>query len=192
MLERGGKDLPTQSKEPVGVEAGAALGLCPCPPGREHGRSPLPSLLWQVFKILPLRKVLKRRKRRILRLQAPACQSWWVLLAKEPPASRHLLLGTCLGPQRPTPLPAQREAARCPEPRPSAPLRCPRQHQCPLLLTFGLRLFQYMLEPEDDAASRIHVGLQQEEDMEVDIKLEEEEEMEVDMEEEEEEAMEVD
>lgn len=75
--------VPRQAKGP---------GLCPGPAGREHSRSPLPSLLWQVLKTLPLRKVLKSRKRRILRLQEPACQSWWVLLDKEPPASCQLLL----------------------------------------------------------------------------------------------------
>ncbi|XP_030359328.1 uncharacterized protein LOC115615379 [Strigops habroptila] len=76
LSERGQKELPTESKELVGAEAGAGPGLCPGPAGREHGRSPLPSLLWQVLKPLPLRKVLKRSRRRILQLHAPACQSW--------------------------------------------------------------------------------------------------------------------
>ncbi|KAM9527374.1 uncharacterized protein ACIB01_014447 [Guaruba guarouba] len=109
----------------MGAEAGAGLGLCPGPTGREHGRSPLPSLLCQVLKPLLPRKALKRNKKRILRLHTPACQSW---------------------------------------------------------------LFQHMRELEEEATSRIQVGLQVE-PMEVDMELEEV--MEVDVEVEDDEAMEV-
>ncbi|XP_061235996.1 uncharacterized protein LOC133226433 [Neopsephotus bourkii] len=76
LRSRGRKGLLLQSKEPVGAKAGVGPGLCPDPTGREHGRSPLPSLLWQVLKPLPPRKALKRRRQRILRLHEPACQSW--------------------------------------------------------------------------------------------------------------------
>ncbi|KAM8987914.1 uncharacterized protein PRD47_017735 [Ara ararauna] len=79
----------------------------------------------RVLKPLPPRKVLKRSRRRILQLHAPACQSW---------------------------------------------------------------LFQHMRELEEEATSRIQVGLQVE-PMEVDMELEEA--MEVDVEVEDDEAMEV-
>ncbi|KAM9580639.1 uncharacterized protein ACIB01_019400 [Guaruba guarouba] len=152
------------------------LAAQPSPCGSEETKT----CIRRVLKPLPPRKVLKRGRHRLLQLKVPACQSWWVLLSKEPLASSQLLLGMCPGPQCPTALPRQREGAGCPDPHPTALLCCPGQHQCTLLLGFCLRLFQHMRELEEEAASRTQVGLQQEEDMEVDTELEEEEDMEVD------------
>ncbi|KAM9527828.1 uncharacterized protein ACIB01_014674 [Guaruba guarouba] len=76
----------------------------------------------RVLKPLPPRKVLKRSKQRILRLHAPACQSWWVLLDTEPPAPSQLRWGRAWGPFTPQLCPGSERGPGCPEPCPTAVL----------------------------------------------------------------------
>ncbi|KAM4649707.1 uncharacterized protein AAGF69_011388 isoform 1-T1 [Amazona ochrocephala] len=150
------------------------LAAQPSPCGGEEAKT----CIHRVLKPLLPRKVLKRRRHRILQLQVPACQSWWVLLTRSPQPPTSSCWRRARGPSAPRLCPGSERGPRCPEPCATAALCCSGQHPCTLLLGFCLRLFQHLQELEEEAASRTQVGLQVE-PMEVDM-VEEEEAMEVD------------
>ena len=180
MERHGAEKPPAQSKELLGAEAGTGPGSAPggaglCARGpagqgagsREQGRSPLPSLLRQIRRMLPLPKLLKGVKRRTVRLRALARECWWVLVVKELPSLQPAPAGDVpRGPIAPRLSPGGERGQGCREPRPTGPLGWPGQDQRTVLLGFCRRLFRLALEALEPAASSVEAEAEMEEEME--------------------------